>query len=181
MSPADEASAALNALIARCADKVRLVGRAHRLDAAEVDEVFQEVRIRIWNAIPAVERMADLSASYVYRTAESVVIDFIRRRRARRADQTDPLELVADPADARPGSPERLESEELGDLIEAALADVPASRRGLVRMYLAGYAPLEMSSMLRWTEAKTRNRVYRGLADLRAALTRRGVGREGMR
>ena len=92
MSPIDEASGILDALIARSADKVRVVGRAHRLDPGEVDEVFQEVRIRVWNAMGSGERIAELPASYVYRTATSVALDFIRRRRARRDDSTDPIE-----------------------------------------------------------------------------------------
>jgi RNA polymerase sigma-70 factor (ECF subfamily) len=181
MSPADRVSAALDALIARSADKVRMVGRAHRLDPAEVDEVFQEVRIRVWNAISSGERIAELPASYVYRTAASVALDFIRRRRARRDDSTDPIESACDSEDAGPRAPEQVEARELGDLIEAALADVPVSRRAVVRMYLDGYGSGEIGLLLGWTEAKARNLVYRGLADLREVLARRGIGPEGIR
>jgi RNA polymerase sigma-70 factor (ECF subfamily) len=181
MSPADQASAALDALIARSADKVRMVGRAHRLDPGEVDEVFQEVRIRVWSAMGSGERIAQLPASYVYRTAASVALDFIRRRRARRDDSTDPIESARDRGDPAPPGPEQVEARELGDLIDAALADVPVSRRPLVRMYLDGYGSGEIGALLGWTEARARNLVYRGLADLREALSRRGVGPEGMR
>ncbi|HEY7027171.1 MAG TPA: sigma-70 family RNA polymerase sigma factor [Gemmatimonadales bacterium] len=181
MSPADRASAALDALIARSADKVRMVGRAHRLDPAEVDEVFQEVRIRVWNAISSGERIAELPASYVYRTAASVALDFIRRRQARRDDSTDPIESARNREDARPRAPEQVEARELGDLIEAALSELPVSRRAVVRMYLDGYGSGEIGVLLGWTEAKARNLVYRGLADLREALSRRGIGPEGIR
>lgn len=180
MSPADEASAALDALIARCADKVRMVGRGHRLDSAELDEVFQEVRIRVWTAIGTSEKIAQLPASYVYRTAESAALDFIRRRRARRDDTTDSIELAGDGPNAGLRSPEPFEARVLGDLIEVALADVSVSRRGAVRMYLDGYGSGEIAALLGWTEAKARNLVYRGLADLREALSRRGVGPEGV-
>ncbi len=181
MSPADEASAALDALIARCADKVRLVGQAHRLDPADVDEVFQEVRIRVWKAIGEGERIAGLPASYVYRTAESVALDFIRRRRARRAGSTDPIDMMAGLESRDLQGPDRLATRELGDLIEQSLGDLAENRRGVVRMYLAGYGTAEIGATLGWTEAKARNLVYRGLADLRAALSVRGVGAEGIR
>ncbi len=181
MSPIDEASGILDALIARSADKVRVVGRAHRLDPGEVDEVFQEVRIRVWNAMGSGERIAELPASYVYRTATSVALDFIRRRRARRDDSTDPIESACDSEDTGSRAPEQLEARELGDLIETALADVPVSRRAVVRMYLDGYGSGEIGALLGWTEAKARNLVYRGLADLREALSRRGVGPKGIR
>lgn len=180
MSPADAASAALDALIARCADKVRMVGRTHRLDPGEVDEVFQEVRIRVWKAAGETESIAALPASYVYRTAASAALDFIRRRRARRDDATDSI-------DAGPGAgmslqhPAPVGDPELGDTIALALGDLPVSRRAVVRMYLDGYRTREIGSLLGWTEAKARNIVYRGLADLRASLLRRGVGPEGMR
>ncbi len=42
-------------------------------------------------------------------------------------------------------------------------------------MYLAGYERREIADLLGWTEAKTRNLLYRGLADLRETLTTRGV------
>ncbi|MBP2647905.1 MAG: polymerase sigma factor, sigma-70 family [Gemmatimonadetes bacterium] len=180
MAPADAGSAALDALIARCADKVRMVGRAHRLDPAEVDEVFQEVRIRVWTAVASSERIADLPASYVYRTAESAALDFIRRRRARRDDATDSIDQGRDIEDARVHAPEQFEARELGDAIELALADLVVSRRAVVRMYLAGYGSGEIGALMGWTEPRARNLVYRGLADLREALSRRGVGPEGM-
>ena len=34
----------------------------------------------------------------------------------------------------------------------------------------------EIAALMGWTEAKTRNLLYRGLADLRQALTVRGIG-----
>jgi RNA polymerase sigma-70 factor (ECF subfamily) len=180
MSPADAASAALDALIARCADKVRIVGRAHRLDPAAVDEVFQEVRIRVWTAVGSSERIAALPASYVYRAAESAAIDFIRRRHARRDDTTESIELAGDREEVELELPDARAAQELGDLIELALADVPELRRGVVRMYLEGYGSGEIGALLGWTEAKARNLLYRGLADLREALGRRGVGPEGL-
>ncbi|HUL69690.1 MAG TPA: sigma-70 family RNA polymerase sigma factor [Gemmatimonadales bacterium] len=181
MTPADEASIALDALIARCADKVRLVSQTHRLDPADVDEVFQEVRIRVWKAIGESERIAGLPASYVYRTAESVALDFLRRRRARRDRSTDPIDTIAGLESQDTPGPDRLAARELGDLIEQSLGELAEGRRGVVRMYLAGYGTEEIGATLGWTEAKARNLVYRGLADLRAALGRHGVGSEGIR
>ena len=51
----------------------------------------------------------------------------------------------------------------------------------VVRMHLAGYPREEIATSLGWTEAKTRNLLYRGLDDLREALRARGIGPEGMR
>ena len=131
-------------------------------------------------AVGSSERIAALPASYVYRAAESAALDLVRRRRARRDDTTDPIERVAERGDVGLQLPERHEAQELGGLIEIALAEVSESRRGVVRMYLDGYGSGEIGVLLGWTEAKARNLVYRGLADLREALGRRGVGPEGL-
>jgi len=42
-------------------------------------------------------------------------------------------------------------------------------------MHLAGYEREEIAALLGWTEAKTRNLLYRGLAELREVLTGRGI------
>lgn len=45
-------------------------------------------------------------------------------------------------------------------------------------MYLAGYGREEIADLMGWTEAKTRNLLYRGLGDLRERLTQMGIGPE---
>ena len=62
-----------------------------------------------------------------------------------------------------------------------AVAGLPEARRVPVRMHLAGYSRNEIAAALGWSEPKTRNLIYRGLADLRERLLARGIGPEGMR
>ncbi len=72
--------------------------------------------------------------------------------------------------------PEReLEASELAEQVARAIDTIPASRRAVVRMYLAGYPREEIASLMGWTEGKTRNLLYRGLADLRERLTEQGI------
>jgi RNA polymerase sigma factor (sigma-70 family) len=179
MSPTDAASAALEALLARFADMVRQVSWRYGLPPQDVDEIFQEVRIRLWQARPAGENLSTLGASYVYRTAVSAVLDVIRRRRAKRESSIDAKRVSTEVALASVESPERdAEGSELGSQIWRAVEELPKSRRPAVRMYLAGYPREEIARTLGWSEAKTRNLLYRGLADLRELLTARGIGPE---
>ena len=53
---------------------------------------------------------------------------------------------------------------------------ISQSRSPAVRMHLAGYPREEIASLMGWTEAKTRNLLYRGLADLRERLAQEGIG-----
>ena len=42
-------------------------------------------------------------------------------------------------------------------------------------MHLAGYSREEIAQLMGWSEAKTRNLLYRGLAELREQLGQRGA------
>jgi RNA polymerase sigma-70 factor (ECF subfamily) len=115
-------------------------------------------------------------ASYIYRAAISASIDIIRRRRARRFE-TPQDDAVADVApDTRRRADSRLDEHELADAVHRAIAMLAESRRAVVRMHLSGYERHEIADLLGWTEAKTRNLLYRGLADLREILESWGIG-----
>jgi RNA polymerase sigma factor (sigma-70 family) len=176
----DDVSAALEGALASFGTMVRRVGWRHRLSDADVDELVQDVRIRLWRARGAAgsEQIRDVTSSYVYRTAVSAALDLLRRRRSHHAE---PLEPDDEPGEATRvsepvGPAEELAQSELAEEIARAVDTIAPARRPVVRMHLAGYPREEIAAMLGWTEAKTRNLLYRGLADLRERLTARGIG-----
>jgi RNA polymerase sigma factor (sigma-70 family) len=174
----DSLSPALEAVVARFAGMVRGVGWRHRLSEADVDEVMQQVRIRLWRAQGETEQIRRAPASYVYRTAVSAALDLMRRRRAHRGDQTVSLEDSGPSLPAKRDPQRDLEYSELSGLVARAIDEIPASRRPVVRMHLAGHPREEIATLLGWSEAKTRNLLYRGMNDLRERLTAMGVGWE---
>jgi RNA polymerase sigma factor (sigma-70 family) len=172
-------SLALEAAVARFGAMVRQVGRRYRLDESGLDEVMQEVRIRLWRARETSEKVDETNTSYVYRTASSAALDILRRRRARQADRHDAIEDERSMAVLTARAPDphtTLERSELAERVTRAIDQIPASRRPPVRMHLAGYPREEIAGLMGWTEAKTRNLLYRGLADLRERLTAEGIG-----
>jgi RNA polymerase sigma-70 factor (ECF subfamily) len=172
-------SLALEAAVARFGTMVRQVGRRYRLDESGLDEVMQEVRIRLWRARETSEQVGETNTSYVYRTASTAALDILRRSRARKADRHDAIEDEGSvtPLKAREPDPHAtLEGSELAERVTRAIDEIPTSRRPPVRMHLAGYPREEIAKLMGWTEAKTRNLLYRGLADLRARLTAEGIG-----
>ena len=172
--PSDPLSPALHAALTRYAAMLRGVARRFRLSEADLDEMLQEVRIRLWRAQQS-EQIASVGASYMYRTAVTAALTLIRRWRARPAE----TQATPDAAERGDASLERdLAASELAEEVARALTTLPASRQPVVRMYLAGYTREEIADLLGWSEAKTRNLLYRGLADLRARLTERGIGPE---
>jgi RNA polymerase sigma-70 factor (ECF subfamily) len=176
--PLDSISPALEGTISRCAEMVRRLGRRHHLAPDDVDELFQEVRIRLWRALASGERIGAVPASYVYRTALSAAVDLIRRRRARREEEVDPTGAGETVLRTDPGPDRAVERLELAEALERALESLMPSRRPVVRMHLVGYSLEEIAGLLGWTEPKTRNLLHRGLADLRVALIERGFGPE---
>lgn len=173
-------SVELEAAVERFRRMILGVGLRHGLGEAEVDEVMQEVRLRLWRNRGEVETLRGVGASYVYRTAASAALDLIRARRARRTgrDVVAPLEasLVSPMAD--PGV--ELEQREFDAQVLAAVERLSESRRPVVRMHLAGYEREEIARTLGWTAGKVRNLLSRGLADLRAMLedSRRAAGED---
>ena len=178
----DQLSAALERVIVQCAAMIRRVAWRHRLSDADVDEVMQEVRIRLWRAHEgdrdASEQILAAPASYVYRTAMSAALDLLRRRRTRRADLTVEIDEREHTATADNGPEQIVDASELTAQVARAIETIPASRRPVVRMYLVGYPREEIGRLLGWSEAKTRNLLYRGLADLRERLTAMGIAWE---
>ncbi|MFL5582751.1 MAG: RNA polymerase sigma factor [Gemmatimonadaceae bacterium] len=175
----DDLSQAIEEVCARFGALVRHAGRRHGLDPEVLDEVAQEVRIRLWRSLGTCEKIRGAPASYVYRTAVSAALDLLRRKRARggiaSADGAARLDGLSDGA-RLPG--DTLDDEELSRQVSQAVERLPLARRVAVRMHLAGYDRDEMAALAGWTEAKTRNLLYRGLADLRELLASSPIATE---
>jgi RNA polymerase sigma-70 factor, ECF subfamily len=120
-----------------------------------------------------------LTSFYLHRVAHSALVDEIRRRRRRHEVA---LEVVTDAGEERPvaeprahGDPEQDASyRQLGTAVRACLAAMKRERRLAVMLYLQGHSVPDAARLLGWTVKRTDNLVYRGLADLRHCLVRKG-------
>lgn len=77
------------------------------------------------------------------------------------------------------GADDALADHDLAVRIDAAIARLHPPRDLVVRLHLSGYDRREIAALAGWTEAKTRNLLYRGLNDLREILHDMGIGPEG--
>lgn len=175
--PDGDASRALEHIVSRFDAFIRRSARRHGLRGDEIDEVVQEIRVRMWKSLGTAELIRRAKASYIYRAAISASIDLIRRRRARRND-TRSLddEMDDDAPESRQRADAALDEDEVARMVHRALALLAEPRRAVVRMHLAGYDRYEIAELLGWSEPKTRNLLYRGLADLRRILQSWGIG-----
>jgi RNA polymerase sigma-70 factor (ECF subfamily) len=178
-TPSDQLSPALDRALAKFSGILRQVCWRYRFSGDDVDELVQEVRIRLWRAhgelTAAGEHIATISASYLHRTALSAAIDMLRRRRARGGDRTMSIEDQHEAVPETHDPAEALEESELAAQVERAIESIHPTRRPVVRMHLMGHPREEIARLLGWSDAKTRNLLYRGLADVREHLVAQGV------
>lgn len=175
----DPLSPALERALGNFPGVLRRICWRYGFSGADVDELLQEVRIRLWRAhgdlAEAGEHIASISASYLHRTALSAAIDLLRRRRARGGDRMMSIDEEQEGLPETSGPEQELDQSELAAQVERAIETIPASRRPVVRMHLMGHSREEIAQLLGWSEAKTRNLLYRGLADLRERLLAQGI------
>lgn len=176
----DALSAALERVLERFGTRVRHVASRYRLRGDDLDELLQQVRLRLWQAQKDADTIDATPASYVYRTAVSAALDLLRRRQARHEQlESDHRDGELPEHAAAVATDQELHDTELAAIVTAAIETIVESRRPVVRMYLAGYKPDEIATAMGWTTVKVRNLLYRGLSDLREALAHRGITAAG--
>ncbi|HUQ83161.1 MAG TPA: sigma-70 family RNA polymerase sigma factor [Gemmatimonadaceae bacterium] len=172
---ADRVSSTIEAVVSRFRAMVHSVGVRRGLVGADLDEVLQDVRIRLWQAGQAGKELEELGSSYLYQVATTAALDMLRRRRAHAGDRTDDISEGIDVPAASPSPHDDTEASELVAQIDAALETLSLERRVAVRYHLSGYDRDDIARSLGWSEAKTRNLLYRGLDDLRQRLSAMGI------
>jgi len=149
-----------------------------------VDDLVQDASLRLWRALSS-EREIQNVASYLHRIAATVTIDAIRRIKARREEQMQlspeqdresaGAQEFIQHADPRPSPEAVAERQRILVLVNEILGGFPENRRRALGLHFQGFTTLEIGNLLGWREAKARNLVYRGLADLRRQLLAQGV------
>lgn len=140
------------------------------------EDIMQDVRIKIWNLIRS-ERTIFNHGSYIKRIINSAVIDQLRKHR--RQDNLFRHEKQKQIAErSRPYDREAARKKIFGEAVREAAELLINSRRQVIKLYLLGFSIQEISSYLGWSIDKTRNLLYRGLADLKKHLSRMEVQHE---
>jgi RNA polymerase sigma factor (sigma-70 family) len=152
----------IEALVERWGGVIQKAARQYGLSGQDIDEVTQDVRVRLWNLIERDGIGADINASYAWRAASSAAIDLVRRDRMSRSAMTVTIDHV--PAPHAPDDTDLLAR------LDEALRALQPSRRVAVRLHLDGSSLDEIAATLGWTNAQARNQVYRGLGDLKRIL-----------
>ena len=145
-----------------------------RLSADQRDDLVQVAALRLLKIWQKSEGKKEFTASYLWRTAYSALVDESRRRRRRQEEalenpkvESSAVSLI-DPAREYGGR-------EIGGAVQDCLQLMVRPRRLAVVLYLQGHSVPESARLLGWSRKRTENLVYRGLADLRRCLTDKGL------
>lgn len=137
------------------------------------DDLVQAAMMKIMRTIG--EGNGELNTSFLYRVAHSVVVDEIRRVRRRREEAMTPSQPERISAPGAKGPESAAAGHQIGAAILDCVSHLHPDRRRAVTLNLQGHTVPETGRLLGFNDKKAENLVYRGLADLRECLRKKGV------
>lgn len=143
--------------------------------AVDAEDIAQAAILGVLERLRAERGNLEVSASYFLRAAHNAAVDEIRRRfRRRRREGGDVSTVETTPTNA-PDPRRGALSIEIDRAIRACLAALEGSRKMAAALYLLGHSGAEAQRLSGWTRKRMEHLTYRGLADLRECLTRKGI------
>ena len=149
-------------------------------DWSLAEDLAQETFVKAFRSLAAFDTTRRLS-SWLFRIAHNTAIDAMRRARPQQA----PVQAVFDSGDgtfagaadepSTPPAPDPVERRELGNALEAALAELrPDQRAAIVMRYESGLSFDEIGAVLGVPEVTARSHVHRARKELARLLTASG-------
>jgi RNA polymerase sigma factor (sigma-70 family) len=118
--------AAIQALVARKLPRMLALARRMLGDAGEAEDVAQEVFLRAWKQAASWKPGGGKFDTWMHRVAMNLCYDRLRRRREQ------PMAEPPDRPDPTPGADRVMETAELGQRVEVAVAALPERQREAV-------------------------------------------------
>ena len=152
-------------IVALYAGAIRRLAAVYLPNAADRDDLFQEILLAVWQALPAFRGDAS-ERTWLYRIAHNVALTY--RRKSRRArEREDPLDCAM--KDSRPSVDVRRLA-----LVEL-VSQLPPEDRQLVILYLEGASANEIEKITGIRAGTVSVRLTRIRQHLAIALHRPGV------
>lgn len=143
--------------------------------AAHADDIVQQAMLRVMRVQAQREGGEPLGASYLRKVAYATTVDQIRRVNSQTQARENFAQASAKSSDLSPE--DAAAGREIGVALRECLANLLEARRRAVVLHLQGHSVPETGELLGWTRKQAENRVYRGLANLRECLRRKGIER----
>jgi RNA polymerase sigma-70 factor, ECF subfamily len=145
-------------------DALSRVAWGYVADAADHDDLMQDILVAIWQALPRF-RAESSERTFVFRIAHNRGCTFLARRR-----DHEPLTTDAPIPDPRPGPDETLDEARRRELLARAVRTLPETLRQAVLLRLEGFSLSEIAALQATSEANVSVRLTRGRDRLRELL-----------
>jgi RNA polymerase sigma-70 factor (ECF subfamily) len=140
------------------------------------EDVSQEIKIKIWKILHD-EKEIKYYPSYIRKIINSSVIDLLRKWK--REEGIFIYERQRKVSETKKDYLAELSNEDyLRETIGEAVKLLIESRRKVVKLFLLDMTIEEISAYFNWSKDKTRNLLYRGLADLKKILRKKDIDYE---
>jgi RNA polymerase sigma-70 factor (ECF subfamily) len=161
-----DASATLDRLLAEHGAAIRRVTRLYERDESRRDDLFQEICVAIWRALPSFRGDAS-ERTFLFRIAHNRGLT----HRARRGLPAAPLDEAAELAHPAPQPDTSLHRQQQRAALEEAIAQLPVGLAPVITLTLEGLSQREIAEVLGITENNVAVRATRARQRVRELLT----------
>lgn len=169
-----ETEAAFATLLATHGPSLGRLARSYTRDRAESEDLYQEIAIAIWRALPSFRNECS-ERTFVFRIAHNRAMSHLARRRPFMAG----IEGEREAADTRPNAEQQLATYQERDRLFAAVQRLPLGSRQVLMLSLEGMAYTDIAEVLGITETNVGARLTRAREKLRALLRSGGTDGNG--
>ena len=161
-----DADVALDRLLAEHGAAIRRVTRLYEDDLSRREDLFQDICVAIWRALPSFRGDAS-ERTFIFRIAHNRGVT----HRARRGPLTEPLDAVEELPHPAPAPDATVHRQQQRAALEAAIAQLPVGLAQVITLTLEGLSQREIAEVLGITENNVAVRVTRARHAVRARLT----------
>ena len=123
-------------LVRRHTPQVRAIVCPMVLNHADADDVTQEAMVRVVSSLGTFRGGAAFS-TWVHRIAVNTALNFIKRRKRRRAAEAEGMDVLAEVEDTSAAQPpDNLEAKEVDAAVSRAMSELPPEQRMAVSLVI---------------------------------------------
>jgi len=142
-------------------------------NAAEAEDVTQDVFVRLWNEPDRFDPARGSLRSFLLTQAHGRAVDAVRASSARRAREVREARRTAQ---ADYGVDHEMSDLAVADQVARALGDLPEEERRAIELaYFDGYTYREVATLLEQPEGTVKSRIRNGMRRMRATLVEVGM------
>lgn len=166
---------AFNVLVDRWQAPIHRFAFRFFADVDDASEITQKTFIKVYQKLDTLDEPGKFS-SWIYRVANNLCLDELKRA-GRRKSTT--LEAWAEQAEGSQTPAKKLETKELGEVLQKALQTLPDEQRAVIILkQYEGMKFREIADILEESENTVKSRMYYGFKSLRRVLEKWNIQNE---